>query len=133
LYEGSPSHPDFGVLWEVAGLTKSKSFFLGAALVTATENFGIVPKDRADLSALQTLLVSGSALPTAGYPWVYANVSADVRLDSTSGGTDICGAFVGGNDLLPVRAGRISGPLAGAAVAAWDDDGKPVTGELGEL
>jgi acetoacetyl-CoA synthetase len=133
IYEGSPGHPDFGVLWEVAGLTKSKAFFLGAALVTATQNFGIVPKERTDLSSLETMLVSGSALPTAGYPWVYENVSPDVRLDSTSGGTDICSAFVGGNDLLPVRAGRISGPLGGAAVAAWDDDGKPVLGEVGEL
>ena len=133
LYEGSPGHPDFGVLWEIAGLTRAKALFLGAALVTATQNFGVVPKERADLSALQTLLVSGSALPTAGYPWVYENVSPEVRLDSTSGGTDICGAFVGGNDLLPVRAGRISGPLAGAAVAAWDDDGKPVIGQVGEL
>ncbi len=133
LYEGGPGHPDFGVLWEVAALTKAKNFFLGAALVTATQNFGVVPKERADLSNLKTMLVSGSALPTAGYPWVYENVSADVRLDSTSGGTDICGAFVGGNDLLPVRAGRISGPLAGAAVAAWDDDGKPIVGDLGEL
>jgi acetoacetyl-CoA synthetase len=133
LYEGSPGFPDFGVLWEVAGLTKAKALFLGAALVTATQNFGISPKERADLSNLATLLVSGSALPTAGYPWVYDHVSADVRLDSTSGGTDICGCFVGGNDLLPVRAGRISGPLAGVALAAWDDDGKPVIGELGEL
>jgi acetoacetyl-CoA synthetase len=133
LYEGSPGYPDLGVLWETAGLVKAKVLFLGAALVTATQNAGVVPKERADLSNLETMQVSGSALPTAGYPWVYENVSADVRLDSTSGGTDICGAFVGGNDLLPVRAGRISGPLAGAAVAAWDDDGKPVIGELGEL
>ncbi|WP_019877143.1 acetoacetate--CoA ligase [Sporichthya polymorpha] len=133
LYEGSPGYPDFGVLWEAAGLVRAKVFFLGAALVTATQNAGVVPKERADLSCVQTIQVSGSALPTAGYPWVYENVSADVRLDSTSGGTDICGAFVGGNDLLPVRAGRISGPLAGAAIAAWDDDGNPVTGEVGEL
>ncbi len=133
LYEGSPGHPDFGVLWEVAGLTRAKAFFLGAALVTAAQNFGISPKDRADLSNLRTLLVSGSALPTAGYPWVYEHVSSDVRLDSTSGGTDVCGCFVGGNELLPVRAGRIAGPIAGVALAAWDDDGKPVVGDLGEL
>ena len=107
LYEGSPGFPDFGVLWEVAGLTKAKALFLGAALVTATQNFGISPKERADLSNLATLLVSGSALPTAGYPWVYEHVSADVRLDSTSGGTDVCTAFVLSNPLLPVHAGEI--------------------------
>jgi acetoacetyl-CoA synthetase len=62
-----------------------------------------------------------------------AEVSPDLRLDSTSGGTDVCGAFVGGNDLLPVWAGRISGSLAGCATAAWDDNGKPILGEVGEL
>jgi acetoacetyl-CoA synthetase len=64
---------------------------------------------------------------------VLEEISPDVRMDSTSGGTDVCGAFVGGNELLPVWAGRISGTLAGAAIASWDDDGKPVVGEVGEL
>jgi acetoacetyl-CoA synthetase len=85
------------------------------------------------MSGLRTLMVSGSALPTDGYRWVLEEISPDVRMDSTSGGTDVCGAFVGGNDLLPVWAGRISGSLAGAATASWDDDGKPLVGEVGEL
>jgi acetoacetyl-CoA synthetase len=133
LYEGSPGYPDAGATWDVAARTRSSIFFLGAALVTATQNTGISPRTRYDLSHLRSLLVSGSALPTAGYRWVMEEVSPDLRLDSTSGGTDVCGAFVGGNDLLPVWAGRISGSLAGCATAAWDDNGKPILAEVGEL
>jgi acetoacetyl-CoA synthetase len=61
------------------------------------------------------------------------NVNADLRLDSTSGGTDICGAFVGANEYAPTQVGRIGGILAGVDAAAWDEDGKPVIGSVGEL
>jgi acetoacetyl-CoA synthetase len=86
-----------------------------------------------DLSRLRHIMVSGSALPPAGYHWVMENVSPDLRIDSTSGGTDISGAFVGSNEYAPVRAGRIGGKLAGVDCAAWDDDGKPVIDAVGEL
>jgi len=133
LYEGSPGYPDAGAVWEVAARTGADVMFLGAALVTACQNAGISPRQRHDLSRLRTLMVSGSALPDAGFRYIYDEISPDVRLDSTSGGTDVCSGFVGGNDLLPVRMGEISGVLAGAAVASWDDRGRPVVGEVGEL
>jgi acetoacetyl-CoA synthetase len=133
LYEGSPGYPDSGAVWDVAARTRSALFFLGAALVSATQKAGISPRERYDLRTLRTLMVSGSALPTDGYRWVLSDVSPDIRMDSTSGGTDVCGAFVGGNDLLPVWAGRISGSLAGCATASWDDLGEPVVGDVGEL
>ncbi|HEX3612183.1 MAG TPA: acetoacetate--CoA ligase [Sporichthyaceae bacterium] len=137
-YEGSPAwgsdnSPDLGAVWEVAARTRADLMFLGAALVTATQNAGVVPRDRYDLSRLRTLMVSGSALPTDGYRFVRESISPSLRMDSTSGGTDVCTGFVGGNDLLEVRVGEISGALAGDAVAAWDDNGKPVVDQVGEL
>ncbi|MGQ0843196.1 MAG: acetoacetate--CoA ligase [Sporichthyaceae bacterium] len=133
FYEGSPGYPDMGSVWECAARTRSQVMFLGAALVTATQNAGISPRSLYDLSNLRTLMVSGSALPTDGYRFVMEEISPEVRLDSTSGGTDVATGFVGGNDLSPVFAGRISGSLGGVATAAWDDDGKPVLGTVGEL
>jgi acetoacetyl-CoA synthetase len=133
LYEGSPAQPDAGVVWDIAARTNATLVLLGAALVTGVQNSGISPRERFDLTGLRTLMVSGSALPTEGYFFVRDHIGAHVRLDSTSGGTDICGPFVGGNELSPVYAGEIPGPLAGVAVAAWNDAGDPVVGEVGEL
>lgn len=133
LYEGSPNHPA-GSVWEVAARTEADVMVLGAALITATANAGISPQEQGhDLSNLRHLMVSGSALPPDGYRWVLENISADVRIDSTSGGTDPCGAFVGANEYCSVQAGRIGGKLAGVDCAAWDDDGQPVVGTVGEL
>jgi acetoacetyl-CoA synthetase len=133
LYEGGPGYPDAGRLWQVAADSGARVLGMGAALVTATQNSGIRPAERHDLSGLDTMIVTGSALPVEGYRFVRDHVSARVRVDSTSGGTDVAGAFVGGNVLSPVRPGEISGPIAGVAVAAWDDAGHPVVGEVGEL
>jgi acetoacetyl-CoA synthetase len=125
LYEGSPSHPA-GAVWEVAARTRADVMLMGAAVVTASANAGVSPRQEHDLSRLRHLMVSGSALPADGYRWVMENVSADLRIDSTSGGTDISGSFVGSNEYAPVRAGRIGGRLAGVDCAAWDEDGIPV-------
>ena len=132
LYEGSPGHPN-GAVWEVAARTRADVVFMGAAVVTASANAGVSPRREHDLSRLRHLMVSGSALPADGYRWVMENVSADLRIDSTSGGTDISGSFVGSNEYAPVRAGRIGGRLAGVDCAAWDEDGVPVTDTVGDL
>jgi acetoacetyl-CoA synthetase len=107
---------------------------LGAAVITATANAGVSPRHSGhDLSRLRHLFVSGSALPSAGYHWVMEHISADLRIDSTSGGTDISGSFVGANEYTPVQVGRIGGKLAGVDCAAWDDDGRPVVDSVGDL
>ena len=132
LYEGSPGHPA-GAVWEVAARTRADVVFMGAAVVTASTSTGVSPCDEYDLSRVRHLMVSGSALPSDGYRWVMEHVSADLRIDSTSGGTDISGSFVGSNEYAPVRAGRIGGRLAGVDCAAWDDSGAPVVEAVGDL
>ena len=132
LYEGSPGFPA-GAVWEVAARTRADVMLLGAAVVTATANTDVRPNTEHDLGRLRHVMVSGSALPPAGYRWVMENVGADLRIDSTSGGTDISGSFVGANEYAPVRIGRIGGRLAGVDCAAWDEDGRPVVDEVGDL
>ncbi|MBW0114205.1 acetoacetate--CoA ligase [Pseudonocardia abyssalis] len=132
LYEGSPGFP-VGAVWEVAARTEADVMLLGAAVITASANTDIRPNSDHDLGRLRHVMVSGSALPPAGYHWVLENVSPDLRIDSTSGGTDISGAFVGANEYTPVRAGRIGGSLAGVDCAAWDEDGHPVVDAVGDL
>jgi acetoacetyl-CoA synthetase len=133
LYEGSPGYPA-GAIWEVAARTGTQVMLLGAAVITATANAGISPRQQGlDLGRLRHLLVSGSALPSAGYLWVMEHVSADLRIDSTSGGTDISGSFVGANEYSPVRVGRIGGILAGVDCASWDENGEPVIDSVGDL
>ncbi|NMH97828.1 acetoacetate--CoA ligase [Pseudonocardia acidicola] len=132
LYEGSPGHPA-GAVWEVAARTRADVMLLGAAVVTATANTGVSPRQEHDLSRLRHVMVSGSALPSAGYHWVMEHVSPDLRIDSTSGGTDISGSFVGANEYAPVRVGRIGGRLAGVDCAAWDENGHPVVDSVGDL
>jgi acetoacetyl-CoA synthetase len=132
LYEGSPSHPP-GAVWEVASRTRADVMLLGAAVITASAATGVSPRQHHDFSRLRHLMVSGSALPPEGYRWVLDNISPDLRIDSTSGGTDISGAFVGSNEYAPVRAGRIGGRLAGVDCAAWDDHGTPLVEEVGDL
>jgi acetoacetyl-CoA synthetase len=132
LYEGAPNHPA-GAIWEVAARTRADVMLLGAAVITATARTGVSPRQQHDLSRLRHVMVSGSALPPAGYHWVMEHVSPDLRLDSTSGGTDISGSFVGANEYAPVRVGRIGGRLAGVDCTAWDEDGRPVVDAVGEL
>lgn len=132
LYEGSPNRPA-GAVWEVAARTRADVMLMGAAVVTATAGTGFSPRQQHDLSRLRHVLVSGSALPSAGYHWLLEHVSPDLRVDSTSGGTDISGSFVGANEYAPVQVGRIGGKLAGVDCAAWDEDGKPVVDAVGDL
>jgi acetoacetyl-CoA synthetase len=132
LYEGSPGHPA-GAVFQVAARTGAQVMLVGAAVVTATARTGVRPGRDHDLSGLRHVMVSGSALPPAGYHWIMENVGADLRIDSTSGGTDISGAFVGASEYSPVRAGRIGGKLAGVDCAAWDGHGRPVVGAVGDL
>ncbi|WP_370964043.1 acetoacetate--CoA ligase [Amycolatopsis sp. cg9] len=130
LYEGAPHHPT-GAVWEVAARTGADVVLLGAAVVTA--GTGASPRRQHDFGRLRHVMVSGSALPAAGYHWIAEHVRADLRIDSTSGGTDISGSFVGASEYDPVRVGRIGGRLAGVDCAAWDDDGEPVVDAVGDL
>jgi acetoacetyl-CoA synthetase len=106
---------------------------VGAGYLQACLKAGISPGAEHDLSALRQVASTGSPLPATGFGWVRDHVGPEVWLSSGSGGTDVCSAFVAGCPLLPVRAGRMQAPCLGVAVEAWDQSGRPVIGQTGEL
>jgi acetoacetyl-CoA synthetase len=133
LYDGSPGHPDLGVLWELAERSRITCMGVSAGLLAAAEKAGIEPGRDFDLRALRSIGSTGSPLQPESFRWVYEHVKPDVWLFSTSGGTDVCTAFVGGCPLLPVYQGELQCRALGCAVEAWDEHGRPVTDEVGEL
>jgi len=133
LYDGNPGHPDMNVLWELAEKTGMTCFGTSASYITACMKAEIEPGRDFDLSALKAIGSTGSPLPPEGFEWAYEHVKEDLWLFSTSGGTDLCTAFVGGVPLLPVRAGELQARGLGAAVEAFDENGNSVIDDVGEL
>jgi acetoacetyl-CoA synthetase len=133
LYDGSPSYPDLGALWELAQRTRMTCMGVSAGLLAACEKAGVEPARDYDLEALRSIGSTGSPLAPESFAWVYGHVKRDLWLFSTSGGTDVCTAFVGGCPLLPVYEGELQCRALGCAVEAWDARGRSVVEEVGEL
>ncbi len=133
LYDGNPGHPDMGVLWDLAERAGITMFGTSAAYIAACMKDGIIPGEGRDLSRLKAVGSTGSPLSPEGFDWIYDQLGADTWLFSTSGGTDLCTAFVGGTPLLPVYRGELQARALGAAVEAWDEDGNAVIDRVGEL
>jgi len=133
LYDGNPGHPDMGVLWDLAERAGITMFGTSAAYIAACMKARVEPGSGRDLSALKAVGSTGSPLSPEGFDWIYEHLGSDTWLFSTSGGTDLCTAFVGGAATLPVYRGEIQARALGAAVEAWDEDGEPVVEEVGEL
>jgi acetoacetyl-CoA synthetase len=133
LYDGNPGHPDLGTLWELAARAGVTTFGTSAAFLASCMKAGVEPAAGRDLSRLGALGSTGSPLAPEGFDWVYERLGAETWLFSTSGGTDVCTAFVGGVPTLPVYRGELQAPALGVALAAWDEDGRPLVGEVGEL
>ncbi len=133
LYDGSPGHPDLGVLWDLAERTGMTCMGLSAGLLASSEKAGIEPGRDHDLKALRALGSTGSPLAPESFKWVYEHVEPDIWLFSTSGGTDVCTAFVAGCPLLPVYEGELQCRALGCAVEAWDEQGNSLIDEVGEL
>ena len=133
LFDGDPGHPDLTGLWRISAAEGVTFFGTSAPFLLACRKEGIVPATVANLSALRGVGSTGAPLPAEGFDWVYEAVGDDLLLSSVSGGTDVCTAFVGGCPLVPVRSGEISCRYLGAKVEAYDEDGRSVVGEQGEL
>jgi acetoacetyl-CoA synthetase len=133
LYDGSPGHPDMGVLWDLADRAQITCFGTSASYVAACMKDGVEPGAGRDLSALRAVGSTGSPLAPEGFQWIYDHVGADTWLFSTSGGTDVCTAFVGGVPTLPVYRGELQARSLGCAVEAFDEDGSAVIDQVGEL
>jgi acetoacetyl-CoA synthetase len=133
LYDGSPGHPDMGALWALAERAGITCMGVSAAFLAGCEKARIEPGRDYDLGALRAVGSTGSPLSPDSFRWVYGHVGKDTWLYSTSGGTDVCTAFVGGCPLLPVYEGELQCRVLGCAVEAWDEEGRSVVDEVGEL
>jgi acetoacetyl-CoA synthetase len=133
LYDGSPFHPDAGVLWRIAQEERISIFGTSAKYLSALEKSSFVPIESVDLGALRTVLSTGSPLLPDGFDYVYRSIKADVLLGSISGGTDIVSCFALGCPIRPVHRGEIQCRGLGMAVDIFNDTGEPVRGDRGEL
>src|SRR5436305_1177566 len=121
------------ILWRFAQDSRMTFFGTSAGYLTSCMKAGIEPGKTYDLSKLQAIGSTGSPLPPEGFEWVYEHVKRDVWLASLSGGTDVCSAFVGGSILLPVYSGELQCRSLGADVESFDEQGKSLIDEVGEL
>ena len=137
LFDGSPTgageKPDLNHIWDYVAQTAVNVFGSGAAFYALCQKNSIEPNNRHEFPALKTISSTGSPLSPEGYQWIYAHVKTDVWLNCVSGGTDICGAFLTGVPTLPVYLGEMQCRSLGAAVYAFNEHGKSVLGEVGEL
>jgi acetoacetyl-CoA synthetase len=133
LYDGSPGYPDLDVLWDLAARAKINFFGTSAAYLTGCMQAGLAPGEKFDLQSLKAIGSTGSPLPVDGFSWVYERVKRDILLGSTSGGTDPCTGFLGACPLLPVRAGELQCHCLGISARAFDESGRELIDEVGEL
>jgi acetoacetyl-CoA synthetase len=163
LYDGSPAYPDINCLWDFANQAQVNHFGSGAAFYIGCmksspseasvaqpspkrDGFLSMSEERNDIEspplpsgrgwrggAFVSIGSTGSPLPPEAFRWIYENISADAQLISLSGGTDVCSAFIGGCPYLPVYEGEMQCFTLGSAIEAWNDEGKSVQNEVGEL
>ena len=133
MLDGDPVWPDPGWQWRLAEETRPTFMGVSPAFLMACRKAGLEPGRDNDLSSIRVFGTAGSPLPAEGYRYVYEQLGPDVLLINGSGGTDVCSGIVGGSALLPVYEGEISGRLLGVATDAFDPQGKPLVGALGEL
>jgi len=133
MFDGNPGSRDMGELWTLAADFDVTYFGGSAPFITQCRKNGLVPSDWGDLSAIREVGSTGAPLPPEGFVWLYEQLGPGIRVNSTSGGTDVATAFVGGSPLLPVRAGEIACRQLGCRVEAWSADGIPLVGKVGEM
>ena len=132
-YDGSPAYPTTDAVWALAAQLGVTVLGTSPAYLSVCAKAEVRPGTDHDLSALRTLGVTGSTLPGRSYHWVAENVGSQVQLASISGGTDVVTAFAGGAPNVPVWPGEISTAWLGTALESFDEQGRSVRGEVGEL
>jgi acetoacetyl-CoA synthetase len=133
LYDGSPGFPGTDAQWGIAERTRATLFGTSAAYVMACRKAEVHPGRDRDLSRLRCVGTTGSPLPPDGFRWLHDEVAGDLWIASISGGTDVCSCFAGGVPTLPVHTGELQAACLGTDLQAWDPQGRPVIGEVGEL
>jgi len=133
LFDGNPFHPVPGALWKMAQDEKVTIFGTSAGYLAALQNAGVKPGEEYDLTPLKALLSTGSPLSIESFEYIYREIKEDIQLASIAGGTDLNGCFALGNPMGSVYAGELQCRGLGMKVMAFDENGKPVNNQQGEL
>ncbi|NMG56361.1 acetoacetate--CoA ligase [Aromatoleum aromaticum] len=133
LYDGSPFAADNHILFDYMQAERFTHFGTSAKFIEACAKLGLEPGRTHQTGSVEVLYSTGSPLMAEGYDYIHRAFKRDVHIASISGGTDLLGAFVGGNPVLPVWAGEIQCKQLGMAADVVDEDGHPVKGRKGEL
>lgn len=133
LYDGSPTHPDPGVMWKIVQDERITVFGCSASYLTVLRTQGVRPGRDYELGSLKEISQTGSPLSAEGFEYVYREIKVDLHFNSISGGTDINGCFAAGNPISPVYAGELQGPALGMKVEAYDQNARPIRDRAGEL
>ncbi len=133
LFDGNPFYPGPDALWHMAQEEKVTVFGTSAGYIEALKNAGVKPAREFDLSSLKALLSTGSPLSKENFEFIYDEIKKDMQLASISGGSDLNGCFALGNPMGPVYSGELQCRGLAMKVTAYDEDGRPVTGQQGEL
>ena len=133
LYDGNPFHPGPDALWKMAQDERVTIFGTSAGYIEALKNAGVKPGKQFDLSALKSVLSTGSPLSDENFEFIYNEIKQDLQLASISGGSDLNGCFALGNPMGPVYTGELQCRGLGMKVYAYDENGKPTVGQQGEL
>ena len=132
-YDGNPSYPDAARMPDLVDAEQISIFGTSAKYIDSCHKAGLSPARTHSLESLKAVLSTGSPLLPQSFDYIYSHWKADVHLASISGGTDICGCFLGGNPTAPVRRGELQGPMLGMDIAVFSADGTPLLGTPGEL
>ncbi len=133
LYDGSPFENDGNILFDYAAAEKMTVFGTSAKYIDAAAKLGLEPRKTHRLAALKIMLSTGSPLAPESFDYVYRAVKKNLQLASMSGGTDIISCFAPGNPIAPVWRGELQCRGLGMKVEVFDDQGRPLRGEKGEL
>ena len=133
LYDGSPFYPDANILFDYAEEEGISVFGTSAKYIDVLNNEDKDFTKTHPLKNLRSILSTGSVLSPESFDYVYRNIKKDLCLSSISGGTDIVSCFALGCPVLPVRRGELQSKGLGMQVEIWNDQGKAVTNEKGEL
>jgi acetoacetyl-CoA synthetase len=133
LFDGNPAYPGLGALWRLIDDLRVTVFGTSASYVNLLKANDVVPGEDHDLGALREICQTGSVLSPEGFAYVYDAIKADLHFNSLSGGTDINGCFAIGSPTLPVYAGQLQAPGLGMKIECYDEAGRPVRDQVGEL
>jgi acetoacetyl-CoA synthetase len=133
LYDGSPTYPDFEALWAFSDKVGINHFGTSAPYLVASMKRNLNIKSNHNLSSIRSISSTGAPLPFEAFEYVYKNIKNDVWLCSMAGGTDVCTAFIGGTPYYPVHAGEIQCRALGVSLFSYDENGKAIYDELGEM